>query len=117
MNLVEVANTWSTRRRMPAVVRERLMLGDSVREIVSAVSPRLLPGASPLNRVALRPYCAELTALADRLDDLDRPVSLSGMHAVRRLLTDPDGVLYARPFVGDIGQELAAFTDRLEVHR
>jgi hypothetical protein len=117
VNLVEVANTWSARRRMPAVVRERLMLGGSVRDIVGAVSPRRLPGASPLNRLALRPYCAELVALADRLDDLERPVSISGLHAVRRMLTDPDGVLYARPFVGDIGRELAAVARCLEVHR
>ena len=93
------------------------MLGSSVREIVDAVSPRRLPGASPLNRVALRPYCHGLVTLADRLDDLDRPVSVAGVLAVRRLLTDPDGVLYARPFVGDIGRELAALTARLEAHR
>ncbi len=75
--------------------RERRMLGGSVREIVPELSPRRLPGASPLNRVALRPYRADLIALADRLDDLERPVSAAGMLGVRRLLTDPDSVLYA----------------------
>ena len=104
-------------RPAPANERERLGLGRSVRGIVKALSPRRLPGASPLNRVALRPYCAQLIALADRLDDLERPVSPTGMQAVRRLLTDPDGVLYARPFVGDIGRELAAMVRRLEVDR
>ena len=104
-------------RRAPANERERLQLGRSVRGIVKALSPLRLPGASPLNRVALRPYCAQLIALADRLDDLDRPVSISGLHAVRRMLTDPDGVLYARPFAGDIGRELVAVLDRLEAHR
>jgi hypothetical protein len=102
---------------MPAITRERLMLGSSVREIVDALSPRRLPGASPLNRVALRPYCAELIAIADRLDNLERPVSGAGVLAVRRMLTEPDGVLYARPFVGDIGRELAAVVRRLEVDR
>ena len=104
---------------MPAVVRERLMLGSSVRAIVEALSPRRLPGASPLNRVALRPYCAELLALADRLDDLDRPVSAAGMLGVRRLLTEPDSVLYARPLPDelprDIARELFSVLDRLEV--
>ena len=99
--------------------RERRMLGCSVREIVPELSPRRLPGASPLNRVALRPYRAELIALADRLDDLDRPVSAAGMLAVRRLLTEPGSVLYARPLadesVPDIGRELGAVLDRLEV--
>jgi hypothetical protein len=58
-------------------------------------------------------------ALADRLDDLDRPVSAAGMRAVRRLLTEPDGVLYARPLPDepsrDIARELGAVLDRLEV--
>jgi hypothetical protein len=106
-------------RRAPAITRERLKLGRSVRGIVDALSPRRLPGASPLNRVALRPYRSELIALADRLDDLDRPVSAAGMRAVRRLLTEPDGVLYARPLPDepsrDIARELGAVLDRLEV--
>ena len=108
-------------RRAPAITRERLKLGRSVRGIVDALSPRRLPGASPLNRVALRPYCAELIALADRLDDLERPVSAAGLIGVRQLLTAPDGVLYARPCADepphDIGRELVAVLDRLEVRR
>jgi hypothetical protein len=108
-------------RSAPAITRERLKLGRSVRGVVDAVSPRRLPGASPLNRVALRPYCAELIALADRLADLERPVSAAGMLAVRHLLTEPDSVLYARPGADemprDIGRELIAVLDRLEVHR
>jgi hypothetical protein len=41
------------------------------------------------------------------------------MRAVRRLLTEPDGVLYARPLPDepsrDIARELGAVLDRLEV--
>ena len=100
--------------------RERRMLGCSVREIVPELSPRRLPGASPLNRVALRPYRSDLISLADRLDDLERPVSAAGMLAVRRLLTEPGSVLYHRPLDDerprDIGAELDAILDRLEVH-
>jgi hypothetical protein len=107
-------------RRAPAITRERLKLGRSVRGIVDALSPRRLPGASPLNRVALRPFRAELIALADRLDDLERPVSAFGVVGVRRLLTDPDGVLYARSLPDeqprDIGRELIAVLDGLEMH-
>jgi hypothetical protein len=108
-------------RRAPAITRERLKLGRSVRGIVDALSPRRLPGASPLNRVALRPYCDELIALADRLADLERPVSATGMLAVRHLLTGSDSVLYARPGADelprDIGRELIAVLDALEIRR
>ena len=68
---------------------------------------------------ALRPYRAVLIALADRLDDLARPVSAAGILAVHHLLTEPDSVLYAhyhfdeRP--RDVGAELGAILDRLEV--
>ncbi|HTZ05221.1 MAG TPA: hypothetical protein VMB53_05660 [Gaiellaceae bacterium] len=101
--------------------RERRRLGGSVRDIVGEISPQRLPGASPLNRVALRPHTAELAALADRLDDLDSPVAPAGILAVRRLLTEPGSALYARPLVDDrpcdVGAELAAVRASLEVMR
>ena len=99
--------------------RERRRLGGSVRRIVGEISPRRLPGSSPLNRVALRPHTAELTALADRLDDLDSPVNPAGVLAVRHLLTDPGSALYVRPVLEerpcDVGAELDAVRARLEV--
>ena len=52
---------------------------------------------SPLNRFALRPFRAELIALADRLDDLERPVSAAGILGVHRLLTESGSVLYRGP--------------------
>jgi hypothetical protein len=99
--------------------KERRRLADSVREVLEALSPKRLPGASPLNRVALRPHGGELAAIAARLDDLERPVSASGVLAVRRLLTAPDSVLYARPQRGDAprdpGRVLRIVRQRLEV--
>jgi hypothetical protein len=99
--------------------RERRQLGRSVRGIVPALAAGRLPGASPLNRPTLRPYRAELIALADRLDDLERPVPAAGILAVWRLLTEPGSVLYTQPYFDerrrDIGTELAAILDRLEV--
>ena len=99
--------------------RERTMLAHSVRHIVPELSERRLPGASPLNRIALRPHRAELIALADRLDDLDRPVSAAGILAVRRLLTEPGSALYASEWMDapapDPGRELAAVLASLEV--
>jgi hypothetical protein len=100
-------------------VRERRQLGRSVRGIVPALAAGRLPGASPLNRATLRPYRAELIALADRLDDLERPVSATGILAVWRLLTEPGSVLYTQPYFDerrrDIGVELATTLDSLEV--
>jgi len=77
---------------------ERKLLVRSLRSVVDELSRTYLPGASPLNRVALRPHVHELTVLADRLADLDRPVSPAGILAVQRLLTDPDGPFYARGY-------------------
>ena len=101
--------------------RERRLLGRSVRGIVPELTAGRLPGASPLNRPALRPFRSELIALADRLDDLGRPVSAAGILGVHRLLTEPGSVLYARPPFDagprDIGAELGAILDGLEVCR
>jgi len=101
--------------------RERRLLGRSVRRIVPELAAGRLPGASPLNRPALRPFRAELIALADRLDDFERPVSAAGILGVHRLLTEPGSVLYSRPSFDkqprDIGAELGAILDGLEVCR
>ena len=55
-----------------------------------------LPGASPLNRVGLRPYRAELEALAAQLGDLGQPVTAGGLAMVDRFLTDGGSPLYDR---------------------
>jgi hypothetical protein len=81
----------------PTCARGRRMLAHSLRGVVADLSPKRLPGAAPLDRPALRPHAYLLTVLADRLDDLERPVSAAGVLAVRRLLTDPDGPRYGRP--------------------
>jgi hypothetical protein len=101
--------------------RERRLLGRSVRRIVPELAAGRRPGASPLNRFALRPFRSELIALADRLDDFERPVSAAGILGVHRLLTEPGSVLYSRPSFDkqprDIGAELGAILDGLEVSR
>ena len=96
--------------------RVRRRLARSVRGVVPKLSASRLPGASPLNRVALRPCCAELLAIADRLDDLDRPVAPVGIRAVRRLLTEPGSALYARDGL-DPRFELRSVLRSLDVHR
>jgi hypothetical protein len=76
--------------------RERVRLARSVQGALKGLCAKRLPGSSPLNCAAVRPHAPLLGALADRLADLDYPVRASGVLAERRLLTDPDGPLYAR---------------------
>jgi hypothetical protein len=92
--------------------RERRSLARSVRGVVADLSPRRLPGPVPVNRVALRPHVELLLALAERLADVDRPVTAAGIVEVRRLLTDPDGPLYTREPC-DVERELARVLERL----
>lgn len=97
--------------------RERRRLARSVEGVVKSLSGTWMPGASPVNRVALRPYATLLVAIADRLAQTEYPVSAAGVLAVRRLLTDPDGPLYARPDEGDeidVGNALRAARRGLE---
>jgi hypothetical protein len=95
--------------------RERKLLARSLRGVVIEVSNMSLPGVSPLNRVALRPHTRELKALADRLADLDTPVDAAGVIRIQRLLTDPDGPLYARAQdTVVLGWALDALLDELE---
>ena len=94
------------------------MLACTVRDIVPELAARRRPTGSMLDRPALRPHRATLIAIADRLDDLARPVSAAGILAVHRLLTEPGSVLYAGSFLDerprDAGAELGAALDCLE---
>jgi hypothetical protein len=76
--------------------RNRRVLARSLHATVVDLDAGLLPGASPLNRMAARPQAQLIQALADRLDDLSRPVSPRGVLLVEALLTDGTGPLYAR---------------------
>jgi hypothetical protein len=96
-------------------VRKRRQLARSVDGIVRELhGPVRLPGASPLNRVGLRRYEQELSALTERLADLDRPVTVSGMRAVHALVTDGGSPLYDRAAEGEISETLADVLDLLE---
>jgi hypothetical protein len=75
--------------------RERRALARSVRTTLRALDGRRLPGASPLNRAAVRPHADLLRALAERLDDPAVPASPYALRHLRSLL-DGGGPLYAR---------------------
>lgn len=83
--------------------KSRRSLASSLRGIVDELEgPIRLPGASPLNRQGVRPHVRVVEALANRLDDLARPVSPAGVLHVRDLLTDGGSPLYDRTRADDL---------------
>src|SRR5262249_34563202 len=86
--------------------RNRRILARSLRGVLSELDGHVLPGASPLNRAATRPHSDLIETLADRLEEVARPVSARGILLVEVLLTDGSGPLYARDPAGEIGEAL-----------
>ena len=74
----------------------RVALGRAVTDAVHGADERLLPGASPLDRLAIRACRAQLLELASRLHDLRKPVVPRGVLLVERLLDDGTSPLYGR---------------------
>ena len=72
----------------------RTDLGRSLTDVVQAADERLLPTASPLDRVAVRECRPQLLALAGRLYDQSQSVTARGMLLVDDLLVDGSGPLY-----------------------
>ena len=71
-------------------------LARSLRHIVRELSPSTLPGASPLNRRAVRPYRDRFAELARIADDPAIGVSARGVLLAESLLTDARSPLYDR---------------------
>lgn len=84
----------------------RVELGRSLTDVVHSADGRLLPGASPLNRAAIRASRAPLLALAARLYDLPRPVAPRGVLLVDNLLHNGSGPLYGRSRLNGLRAEL-----------
>lgn len=82
--------------------RHRLTLARSVERTERDLSPALLPGASPLNRVAARRCAGLLRQLAERLAAVDQPVTPQAVLEVEELLTSPESPLYARERTADL---------------
>jgi hypothetical protein len=94
--------------------RNRKILARSLRGLKHDLSPGVLPGASPLNRVAARPHADLFAELAERLAALERPVTPQGVLEVEELLTSPDSPLYARERSDEIGSALRGCLQALE---
>jgi hypothetical protein len=88
--------------------RHRLALARAVARTERDLSPALLPGASPLNRVAARPHVDLFRRLAARLAALDRPVTPQAVLQVEELLTSSDSPLYARQRAHELRRSLLA---------
>ena len=89
-------------------VDHRVELGRALTDVVHAADERLLPGAKPLDRGAVRECRAQLLELASRLFDVDTSVSARGALLVEQLLRD--GALYGS---GRLRSELADIQDAL----
>ena len=110
---------WDERRRRRAdaltSARERRLLAGSLRSIVRELgSPPMRRSTVPLNRKALTPHADELRALAERLDDLDRPVSPAGILEVEELLTSPGSPLLLYGGDADVSATLVKIHRKLE---
>jgi hypothetical protein len=95
--------------------RQRRSLERSLRGIVRSLDPKLLPGASPLNRRDLRIYVPEIRALANRVGDLDRPASRRGLELVRNLLADGGSPLYDRDRIHELPETVKRILIALDV--
>ena len=87
------------RARSPTTTARAWHAGST--DMVHAADERLLPGASPVDRVAVRQTRPQLLDVAARVCDVERPVTLRGVVLLERLL---DG---RRPLFGH-GRALAA---------
>jgi len=94
---------------------ERALLARSLRSIVRELgSPPGFRSTVPLNRKALRPHADALVALAERLDDPERPVAPAGILEVQRLLTSPGSPLHLYAPEADLSETLTAIHQKLE---
>jgi hypothetical protein len=94
--------------------RSRLEVADALRRMVRSADPRRLPGASPLNRPAVRAQAHRLIALADRLTDFGRPVECRGVLLLVRLLGDDQGPLYVSYRAWELERALERAWNELE---
>jgi hypothetical protein len=92
--------------------RERKQCARAVRSVIGELDGSKLPGATPLRRAALRPYCELFVALEARLL-AHEPISAAGMLALNDLLTSPGSCLLAT--VDDVEPCLRGVLEKLEV--
>jgi hypothetical protein len=90
----------------------RVGLARWVTDIVHAADERLLPGASPVDRNAVRALRPQLLELAARICDTERPVTARGVVLLERLLDG--GALFGQARTSRLRAELATVREALE---
>ena|SRR6266516_199892 len=93
-------------------VENRVQLARHLTDIVHAADERLLPGASPVDRGAVRECRAQLLELAARVFDTQRPVAARGIVLLERMLER--GALYGNGRAAKLRLEALAVRDALE---
>jgi hypothetical protein len=91
----------------------RIELGRSLTDVVRTADERRLPGAKPVDRVAVRENRAQLLDLASWLFDRDRTVRPRGVVMVEHLLADGAGPLYGHDAPRKLRHALAEIHDAL----
>jgi hypothetical protein len=94
--------------------KNRLDLAHALRSVVRDSSPRYLPAASPINRVAVRAESEAILDVAARLADTERAVAARGVVLADRLVTDGSGPLYDRERVDELPAYLDSTRNALE---
>jgi hypothetical protein len=90
----------------------RVDLARRLTDIVHTADERLLPGASPVDRVAVRATRSQLLEVAARVCDTERSVTPRGVVLLERLLDG--GALFGRDRVTRLRSELATVREALE---
>jgi hypothetical protein len=91
---------------------QRINLGRQVAEVVHSADERFLPGASPIDRRAVRENRAQLLELGSRLFDTTRPVTPRGILLVQRLFED--GAVYGNGRAPRLRRDVEEARDALE---
>jgi hypothetical protein len=91
---------------------ERAHVAGQLIDILHASDERFLPGASPLDRVAVRECRPQLLDLASRIYDTSRPVAPRGMLLVRLLLDG--GPMYGNGRAPRLCRDVEAAREALE---
>jgi hypothetical protein len=102
---VSPATAW--RAREVTAPDNRREVAQSIRRLVRSADARYLPGPTPLNRLVVREQGAELLALGEWLEDIDRPITARGVLMIDELLTDGYGPLYVPYRAGELRWTLA----------
>jgi hypothetical protein len=90
----------------------RVELARRLIDMIHAADGRLLPGASPVDRVAVRATRPQLLEVAARVCDTERPVTPRGVVLLVRLLDD--GTFFGVDRSTQLRAELAAVREALE---